>query len=135
VSHYRVIASPGGRQCITTALTCTITGLTNGTAYGFTVSALTGAGWGESSGSSAPVIPRATVIVVVGARDGRTISIEGTSSWGTEAVPWVRKAGESAVQGVARPIEMGRFTWQRRANSPVTVYFTVGSARSNSLTL
>jgi hypothetical protein len=135
VSHYRVIASPGGHQCITTALGCSITGLTNGTAYTFTVSALTGAGWGASSRSSAPVIPQATVVTVVGVREGRTISVEGTASAGTEAVPWVRKAGGAIVRGVARPIESERFTWQRRASTPVSVYFTVGSARSNTLTL
>jgi len=135
VTHYRAITSPGGHQCVTTALTCTISGLNNGTTYAFTVSALTGAGWGEPSGISAPVIPKAPVVTVVGTRDGRTITVRGTTSSGTEVVPWVRKPRGSTVKGVPRPIESGSFIWQRRASKPVTVYFTVGTARSNRLTL
>jgi hypothetical protein len=57
VSNYRVSASPGGASCLTASLTCTVSGLTNGTTYTFTVEALNGAGWGPASAASNAVVP------------------------------------------------------------------------------
>ena len=59
VSTYKAIASPGGASCLTVApsLTCTVAGLTNGTAYTFSVEGLNGAGWSPAGGPSAPVTP------------------------------------------------------------------------------
>ena len=59
VSNYKATASPGGQSCLVVApaLTCTVTGLANGTPYTFTVEALNGAGWGAKSTPSAPVTP------------------------------------------------------------------------------
>lgn len=61
VTSYRVVATPGGATCTATApaTTCTLTGLTNGTAYTVSVSALSGAGWGASA-SVGPVTPGVT---------------------------------------------------------------------------
>lgn len=56
VTNYRVTASPGGQTCLTSSTSCTITGLTNGTTYTFSASALSGAGWGASATSN-PVTP------------------------------------------------------------------------------
>lgn len=57
---YTVTASPGGRTCTTTAATtCTVTGLTAGTAYTFTVTARNGVGVSAASTASGAVVPTA----------------------------------------------------------------------------
>jgi Fibronectin type III domain len=54
VTGYTVTASPGGQTCTTSGATsCTVTGLTNGTSYTFTVTAANSVGTGPSSPSSA----------------------------------------------------------------------------------
>jgi hypothetical protein len=62
VDHYTVTANPGGATCTTangSATSCTITGLTNGTAYTFTVVAYGVGATGNSPASAAsmPVTP------------------------------------------------------------------------------
>lgn len=147
VSHYRVTSTTGGHVCITAALTCSITGLTNGMKYAFTVSALTGAGWGAESSPSNSVTPRPAprpeevTITITGSRSEGTISVTGTTTGmglGGRVTPWSRKAGRSFVQG--RDVVVGpdgSFAWSRSARNgrAWNVYFTAGDARSNVLVL
>ena len=58
ITGYTVIASPGGRTAFGTGSPITMTGLSNGTTYTFTVIAVNAAGSSASSAPSNAVIPR-----------------------------------------------------------------------------
>ena len=57
VTLYRATSTPGGKICTTTALTCTVTELTNGTPYTFTIVALSSAGNSPTSGATNTITP------------------------------------------------------------------------------
>lgn len=62
ITNYKVVASPGGAQCSpspSTSTSCTVTGLTAGTAYTFRLQAQSAAGWSSASAASSPVTPTA----------------------------------------------------------------------------
>jgi len=131
ITTYRVIAEPGGHSCLVAAptLTCTITGLTNGTAYTFTVEALNGSGWGSPSAASEAVTPtpgpapRVSITLDQGTRApaGRhdRISTSGDTRGidpGVRLTPWIRYAGQKNFsQGRATIIVQsdGTFRWKR----------------------
>ncbi len=92
VTGSRVTASPGGATCTGTT-TCTITGLTNGSAYTFTVTAANAVGDSAPSAPSAAVTPR----TVPGAPTG----VAATDADASSVVSWTAPAqdGGSPVTG------------------------------------
>lgn len=76
IVSYRVQAAPGGRSCVTTSKRCVITGLKNGTAYTFTVTAKNSVGVSPGAKSQAvtpATIPNAPINVTATAGDGQAV--------------------------------------------------------------
>lgn len=92
VTAYRVTSLPGGKTCTTTgAITCTVSGLSNGTDYTFTVAAGNAVGTGPESSATNAVMPRATPRVVGTLRAtmkvrNRTITTTGSVAKGVTKV-------------------------------------------------
>ena len=99
VTGYTVVATDtttpanGGQACAWTTgpLTCTVTGLTNGDTYTFSMSATNAAGAGAPSVPSSPVIPvtvpgAPTLVTVTPANASATVSWTGPSSDGGSPV-------------------------------------------------
>jgi hypothetical protein len=146
VSTYLVTSAPGGRTCLTATLSCEVAGLTNGTAYTFTVAALTGAGWGPASDPSnavTPATPSRPSIAITGSRDAadpRVVRVMGETEGlvGEQVGPWTRQAGQSgftAGAGLRTVAADGTFTWSRRSGKAISVYFTHEQIRSNVIRL
>lgn len=142
VSNYQVTSSPGGKACLTSGTSCTVSGLTAGTAYTFTVKALNGAGWGansEPSNSVTPEAPVAASMVITGSRDGRMVKISGTTKGmepGSELVPWTRMGRNvDFTRGIRLAVvaDDGGFAWKRRAARALTLYFEHDGMRSNQV--
>lgn len=81
VTGYTVTSSPTQRTCSTSALTCSVTGLHNGTAYTFSVTATNGKGASPSSTPSSAVTPFATAYDLVGS-DGGVFVFDGPGQEG-----------------------------------------------------
>ena len=148
VTAYLATSSLGGRTCLVSvpARECEVVGLTNGTSYTFTVQALTGAGWSAPSDPSNAVTPRAApepTITITGTRTAKLATVSGMATgfgMGAMLTPWIRLSNSGAFEEgkITVLVSMdGTFTWERRMRPgrPLSVYFTGGGVRSNTLTL
>ena len=93
ITSYVVRSQPGGLTCSTTSTACTVTGLTNGTAYTFTVTASSAAGAGPASAASASVTPRTV--------PGAPVSVAATPGIDQASISWSPPSddGGSAITG------------------------------------
>ncbi|MBI4944691.1 MAG: fibronectin type III domain-containing protein, partial [Actinobacteria bacterium] len=121
VTGYTVTASPGGPTCTATApaTTCTVTGLTNGTAYTFTVRATNSVGAGPASAASAAVTPYTV--------PGAPTSVAAAAGDVSAAVSWSAPAsnGGNAITSYTATAVPSDVTLSTRtcsaASSPCTV--------------
>jgi FtsP/CotA-like multicopper oxidase with cupredoxin domain len=90
IISYLVTSSTGGRTCATTgALSCSVTGLTNGQPYSFTVTAT------NLAGTSLPSLPSNTV--TPGAVPGAPRSVSASPGAATASVAWTAPASNGGL--------------------------------------
>ena len=102
ITGYTATASPGGRTCTTTgALNCTVTGLTNGHSYTFTVRATNLIGTGPPSSPSNSVTPQPpdTTAPVAATPTVRLLANQTMGSKASVRVAW---SASSDPSGIAR---------------------------------
>ncbi|MFI6457054.1 fibronectin type III domain-containing protein [Streptosporangium amethystogenes] len=92
ITGYAVTVNPGGKTTSGwTGTSATVTGLTNGTAYTFTVTATNGVGTGPASVASAPATP------VAGKLPGAPTKIAGTPKLGSMGLSWQPPASDGGA--------------------------------------
>jgi len=131
ITSYTVTASPGGQAASGSASPITVTGLTNGTAYTFTVVATNAMGSGPASLPSAAVTPVQVVLTVPGAPTavGATAGLaRATVSFATPA-----NTGGSAITSYTVTSNPGGFTGTG-TTSPIVVNSPAGLSATTAYT-
>ncbi|MGG1517866.1 fibronectin type III domain-containing protein [Paenibacillus oryzisoli] len=118
VTQYTVTVSPGGRTVTGSSSPITVTDLTNGTSYTFTVTATNAVGSSSASGSSSAVtpatVPQVPTNVVAARGDGQaTVSFDAPADNGGSAVTSytvTASPGGRTAAGSASPITVTGLT-------------------------
>jgi serine protease len=114
VTGYTATASPGGASCSTSgALSCVVAGLSNGTAYSFTVTATNVAGVSSPSVASAPV----TLATVPGKVTQVRATVRGRQVTLTWSAP--TNTGGAAITGYR--YRVGSAAWKSTSTARITV--------------
>ena len=128
ITSYTVTSSVGGHTCTATApaTTCTVTGLTNGIAYTFSVTASNASGTGPSSTPSSSVAPS----TVPGAPTG----VSGTAGNAQVVVSWTAPAstGGSAISSYTVSSSAAGYTCT--ATAPATTCTVTGLTNGTAYT-
>ncbi|MBU6313004.1 MAG: S8 family serine peptidase [Actinomycetales bacterium] len=106
ISSYLATAQPGGATCTATSLTCTITGLANGTSYSITVTATNAAGLTSSSSAPVSVTPQANTALPGKVADV-TVSWRKVGRTYTATIRWSAPEGFPDAQYRARLARVG----------------------------
>ena len=129
ITGYTVTSSPGGKTASGTATTLTVTGLTNGTAYTFTVTATNKAGTGPASGASSPAV---TPYTVPGAPTG--VSATAGNAQATVSFTAPASNGGSPITGYTVTSSPGGKTASGTATTLTVTGLTNGTAYTFTVT-
>ena len=149
ITGYTVTSSPGGKTATGTASPLTVTGLTNGTAYTFTVTATNAVGTSTASAASNSVTPAAaatapgapTVGTATAGNAQATVTFAAPSSNGGSSITGytvTSSPGGNTATGAASPITVTGLSNGTAYTFTVTATNAAGtstaSAASNSVT-
>jgi hypothetical protein len=151
ITSYTATSSPDGKTCTTASTGCTVSGLTNGTVYIFTVTATNSTGTGPASDPSLGVLVSSgatyhalTPTRILDTRDGNGLSAKLSANTpatfqvtGRGGIP----AGATAVTGNVTVVNSS-YSWAVYLGpAPVaypttsTINFSAGEIRANGLTV
>ena len=143
VTSYRATSSPDGRACTVNApaTTCTVTGLTNGQAYTFTVVAISSVGTSVSSAPSSPVTPfttQVTIRITDSSRNGGKVVIRGTTQGldpgdTLDVLTRVTAKGQFQPTGEVTVRSDGTFRWTGSSPRKTWIRVTDGDVVSNTV--
>jgi LmbE family N-acetylglucosaminyl deacetylase len=142
ITSYTVTANPGGRSCTGTASPLTVTGLTNGTSYVFTVRATNDVGSGPASASSNSVTPYAvapgapTQVTAAAGSGQAVVTFTAPASNGGAAITGytVQLTGTSRqVGGTGSPITVTGLANHAAYSFTVTATNSVGTGAASAV--